>query len=87
MRTISKALSKLSMSSKLLVYGIITTLIGSIVFWFSYPKALCILGPCGHTIYETIANFGMLAVPVGLLLMIIGFIRKLIEFIYKLAKK
>lgn len=75
-----KVLSKLSTSSKLLLYGIVTTLIGIIVFWFSYPKALCVIGPCGHTIYGTIANFGMLAVPVGLFLTVIGVIRKLIEF-------
>ena len=87
MRTISKVLSKLSTSSKLLLYGIITTLIGITIFWFSYPKALCILGSCGPTIYKLTANFGMLVVPVGLLLMVIGFIRKLIELIHKLAKK
>ena len=86
MKTISKVLSKLSMSSKLLLYGIITTLIGIIVFWFSYSKALCVIGSCRHTIYETIANFAMLVVPVGLILIVIGVISKLIELIHKLGR-
>lgn len=75
-----KLLSKLSVSSKLLLYGIVTTLIGIIVFWFSYPRAVCFLGSCGPTVYNITAHFGMLAVPVGLLLTVIGLIRKLIEF-------
>ena len=78
-----KMLSKLSTSSKLLLYGIVITLVGIIVFWFSYPKAVCFLGSCGPTIYNIAAHFGMLAVPVGLLLTIIGFVRKFLEFIHR----